>query len=1000
MSESGGSEPVNEQPSGNDGAPDIRQEAHASDSSVIIQSGRDTHYHLRDGVRHHQQTDGPVVDECPYPGLAAFTAEQAQWFFGRDRLVSEIIDRLDGRRSRGGPLIVVAPSGAGKSSLFQAGLIPALLRGALPGVGSRDWPRLVFTPTVHPIRQAAACIASVAGGDPEVIAAQLAAAPGDGTAILRAAMSVREQGRGDDESRAIVIVDQLEELFTLCTDESERRGFIELLAALAEEPGGGTPAGLVVCGLRADFYTPCTRYPLLRDALQDGQIVVGPMSEDQLRETILYPAESVGLDVEAGLIELLLRDLGAVDEGANDRPGVGYEAGRLPLLAHALRATWQQRHGSTLSVDGYQATGGIQHAVATTAERVFNGLGKSAQQAAERLFLRLVKIGEGPIEDTRRRATRDDLLAETPEPGAAEAVLDAFTRARLLTQDQQTVEITHEALLRAWPRLRRWIDSDRTGNLTSQQLEGDAASWDRHHRDSSELYRGARLAAARTWAASTSRSQSPSAAAFLAASSRQEHRAARIRNAAIALLAAFALVASGTAVFGLIERSSAQASATAAIAQRNRALSAAAATEADALYGSGNPGLAGQLSLAAYKLSPTAAAYGSVLNDTGKLLANQTGSTIALNATVGFTSSGSGLVVGSVDALQFWQINPTNPTSPTLLSTTPGKPAVKSDMQVWPDPQDPSTVAILYGKRGFLLTYGRPGKVVPLESSKSPAATIIAFSHDGRMLVVGGSDGTVQLWNVANPADPVTIGAPFIAPQGANPDVTAAAFSTDGTVLATVSGPFANSSQPLTAQGVVRLWSIAQPVAPQLLPTTLTSSSLLLAFSPDGHTLATGSADNSVRLWDVTDPSRPQAYGTSLSGDTGGILSMAFSPDGHLLATASLDNSVRLWDVTVPDQPALVAIMGTESITELFVSVAFGPDGLLAANAVTLKGTAVGRTWLWQTNVKQAAAGICAAAAAGPEITRTQWQQYFPGVAYDPPCSLRGSGQASWAAAR
>jgi WD40 repeat protein len=992
MSESSGSEQLNKQPSGNDGATHLHQEAHASGSGLTIQSGRDTHYHFRDGIRQHRQTDGPVVDECPYPGLAAFTAEQTQWFFGRDRLVSEIIGRLDGRRFGGGPLIVVAPSGAGKSSLFQAGLIPALMRGALPGVGSRDWPRLVFTPTSHPIRQAAACIASVAGTDPEVVAADLAAAPGDGAAILRAALTAREQGRGADVPRAIVIVDQLEELFTLCTNESERRGFIELLAAAAEAPAGGTPAGLVICGVRADFYTPCAQYPQLRDALQNGQILLGPMSEAELRDTIIYPAESVYLEIEPGLVELLLRDLGATDDSANDGPRVGYEAGRLPLLAHALRATWQQRHGSTLTVDGYQATGGIQHAVATTAELVFTGLGESARRAAGRLFLRLVKIGEGPIEDTRRRATRNDILAEMPEPGAAEAVLDAFTHARLLTQDQDTVEITHEALLRAWPRLRAWIDSDRTGNLISQQLEDDAANWDRQHRDPSVLYRGARLAAVRAWAGGTPRqhSASPSATAFLAASSRQEHRAARVRRAAIAVLVTLALVASGAAAFGFTERASAQASASAAIAQRNRALSAAAATEADALYDGSNSGLAGQLSLAAYKLSPTPEAYGSVLNATGKLLAGQPGTSNVLTDTVAFTSSGSGLSVGSVDALQFWQVNAAHPTSPTLLSNTPSTRPIKSVMQVWPDPGHPANVAILYGNRGFLYTYGKPSRSVTLGNANSPGARMLAFSHDGGMLAVGQSDGTVQLWNAANPAEPVTIGQPFSAPQGANTGITAAAFSADGTLLATVSGPFTGSSEPFTSRGVVRLWNIARPADPQLLPTTLTSTTLLLAFSPVGRTLATGDADHSVRLWDVSDPSHPRAYSASLSGHTGAILSMAFSPDGHSLATSSQDNSVRLWNVSVPADPTLVAIIGTESITDLFVSVAFGPHGLLAANSITLlNGAAQGRTWLWETSPKVAAAGICSGASASSAITRVQWGQYFPEIAYDPPCSLR-----------
>ena len=361
MSDSGETEPAEAQSPEDAGTANIHLEAHASGSGSIIQSGRDTHYYLRDGVRHYRQTDGPVVEECPYPGLAPFTAEQARWFFGRARLIAEVTSRIDSSLGDG-PLVMVAPSGAGKSSLLQAGLLPALARGALPAVGSRDWPRQVFTPTAHPMTEAARCIASLTGTEP-ASAAELTADPDRGAAIVRAALRSRGGGPGREAARAVVVVDQLEELFTLCTDEAERRGFIDLLTRLAEPPPGGIPAGLVICGLRADFYAPCTGYPQLRAALQNGQILLGPMSESELRETILYPAESVGLDVEPGLIELLLRDIG----GTSDESATGYEAGRLPLLAHALRATWQQRNGSTLTVEAYLATGGIQHAVATTA---------------------------------------------------------------------------------------------------------------------------------------------------------------------------------------------------------------------------------------------------------------------------------------------------------------------------------------------------------------------------------------------------------------------------------------------------------------------------------------------------------------------------------------------------------------------------------------------------------------------------------------------------------
>ncbi|GIH23908.1 hypothetical protein Aph01nite_22180 [Acrocarpospora phusangensis] len=302
----------------------------------------------------------------------------------------------------------------------------------------------------------------------------------------------------------MLVVDQLEELFTLCEDERERRDFLAALAALSRAESEDGPAAVVVLGLRSDFYTPCADHPWLRAALETGQILVGPMSEAQVREAILFPARDVGLRAEAGLAELLLRDLGL--------PG-GYQAGRLPLLAHALRATWQQRHGQTLTVAGYRATGGIHHAVSATAERLYTGLDAAGQRAARALFLRLARIGDD-ADDTRRRMPRAELL-EASGPSSAEvtAVIDAFTRGRLLTHHQDTVEITHEALLHAWPRLRQWIDADRAGHLLHQDLEQDAAAWDRDGRDSGRLYRGSRLENARTWAARAE--ETPLVAAFL-----------------------------------------------------------------------------------------------------------------------------------------------------------------------------------------------------------------------------------------------------------------------------------------------------------------------------------------------------------------------------------------------------------------------------------------------------------------------------------------------------
>ncbi|MEV6808501.1 hypothetical protein [Streptomyces sp. NPDC051129] len=572
--------------------------ATAHGDSTVLQAGRDQfvaerdlHLHYRDGVRGARRA-GTVspADECPYPGLAAFGPEQARWFFGRDRLVAELVERLAEVLDDGGAVAVVAPSGAGKSSLLRAGLLPAIARGALPAAGSRHWPRLVLTPTARPLTALAHRLAPLLGLPPDEAVRVLHDAPEQAAVRLRVDPGRRtdpghraDAGHADPghrtdpghhldpghhagtvpgqdpadriravDRRVVIVVDQLEEIFTECSDPVERQAFLDTLEALARRsPAGEAPVALVVYGLRADFYAPCASRPHLREVLQRRQVLVGPLSRDELQEAVVFPAEDVGLTVEPGLVDLLLRDLGAdASGGPGTAGGEAYEAGRLPLLAHALRTTWQQRHGSTLTVDGYRSTGGIHHAVATTAERIFRDLGPASRQAARLLFLRLVRIGDG-TENTRRRARRTDLLAGMADPAAAAEALEAFTRRRLLTQAEDTVEITHEALLSAWPRLRGWIDTDRAGNLLRQRLEDDAGAWERDREDTSRLYRGARLDAARNWAAGNgSGGLSPAATAFLNASESARRQEARRRRAWIATLAAvvaLALVAAGAA---------------------------------------------------------------------------------------------------------------------------------------------------------------------------------------------------------------------------------------------------------------------------------------------------------------------------------------------------------------------------------------------------------------------------------------------------------------------
>jgi hypothetical protein len=444
----------------------------------------------------------PASDVCPYPGLAAFRAEDTRWFFGRERVTTELMGRLAACLDQAHPLVLVGASGSGKSSLLRAGLLPALSAGTLLVPGSRTWPQLVFSPTSDPVGELAAQVARLGGVDPGVMRSELVADPEGFATTIRRALAAWAGGGEISGARVVLVVDQFEETFLRCTEDHDRQVFIRAVCAAAGDGASGSePPALVVLGMRADLYDRCTAYPELLPALQDGQVVLGPMRLAELRAAIERPAYAAGLTLEPELVETLLHELdtgnGSANAGAN--AAAPYDPGALPLLSHALQGTWEHREDRTLTVAGYQATGGIRGAVAATAEATFQGFDPAEQQAARRLLLRMVQIGDG-VPDTRLRADRNTLIEHSPDSAAASTVFDAFAHARLITADEDAAEITHEALLRAWPRLRGWIDADRAGLYIHQQLTDAAQRWDRNGRPASALYRETALAVAQDWA--------------------------------------------------------------------------------------------------------------------------------------------------------------------------------------------------------------------------------------------------------------------------------------------------------------------------------------------------------------------------------------------------------------------------------------------------------------------------------------------------------------------
>ncbi|MFJ4523777.1 AAA family ATPase [Streptomyces sp. NPDC088810] len=861
---------------------------------------------------------------CPYRGLAPYRREDARWFFGRERSTNALVAQLRAAERSGGLVMLVGASGAGKSSLLNAGLVPAIRSGAPDGPAAEAAARsrrvLQLVPGADPLGELVrripelAEIAAVARRA-EQKASENPALPGSGAPhvarAVREAVAVWAGHDQDADARPVVIVDQFEEAFTLCADEADRRTFIQFLHTACTPPAGSAgPAPVqVVLGIRADFYEQCLGYPELADALQHRHMVLGPLTSTELREAVTGPAKAVGLELEPGLAELIVREVSA------DGPRGAHDAGVLPLLSHALLATWQRRKAGKLTLAGYRAAGGIQGAVAATAERAWSGLDPAARTAARLLLLRLVRLGED-TQATRRRGTRRQLAQESADPGKTEESLEALVRARLVTLDADTVEITHEALLHAWPRLRHWIDEGRGDHLLRQRLEEDGRAWEDSGRDSSLLYRGSRLEQARSWARSAGDTYlTRSAVEFLAASVRLRKRSVWLSRAAVAALVVLALLAAGSAVI--------------ASKQRDDAVFAQVLAEADRVQHT-DPSLAAQLDLVAHQLRPgDEGTYSRLISIVNAPLATPlSGHTGAVYLT-SFSPDGHTLATASYDrTVRLWNV--TDPHRPAPLGTPlTGHASWVSSAVFSPDGHTLASA----GDDGTVRLWNvtDPAHPVPLGTPLTGhrgTIYLVAFSPDGHTLATAGEDRTVRLWDVTDPRRP----APKATLRGHSAAVRSVAFSPDGRTLATGGD-----------DDTVRLWDVTAPRRPAAVRTLRGHTDLVhsVAFSPDGHTLASGSADDTIRLWDVTDPARAAAIGSPLTGHTGPIWSVAFSPDGGRLAAASADSTASLWNVGDPASPSQIGEPLAGSSGEMY-ALGFSRDGRTLAT-----GSGDGKVRLW-----------------------------------------------------
>ncbi len=842
-------------------------------------------------------------ESCPYRGLASYGAADARYFFGRDRLTDELVGQMAERLHRPGPVMVVGPSGSGKSSLLRAGMLPALADGALPLLGSREWPALVLSPGVHPLGELSTRLAGLVGVPDGALHDELAVDPGNFAFIVR---------RASAGNRLILVVDQFEEVFTTCGEEQERHAFVQALsAACGQSPDVGDAAALVVLCVRADFYGQCASHPELIAAMRDGQVVVGAMSRDELREAIEKPAETAGLVLEQGLVELILHDLGAEAES-------GYTAGRLPLLSHALLETWQQREAGVLTLAGYQATGGIRDSVARTAERTYLNLTAVEQEVARTLLLRMVHIGRG-TEDTRRRARLVDLQrGQAAQSSTINRVLGRLVDARLVTADADAAEITHEALLQHWPRLREWIDADREGLLIHQQLTEAADAWEGERRDPSSLYSGARLVRAREWVATghhrgelTERED-----AFMKASTQRARRRTRRLYQVIAGLMVLLIAAASAGLVALQQRNE-------ALRQQRLATGRELTAEANALRDS-RPRLSLLLSVEALRLDPSGDARASLLKTLSEShLAGGLIGQAGYSESVALSPNGHTMATVSADRTAIlWNLSDLG--HPARLATLSARPGFITAVAFGPDGRTLATAsegaAILWD----ISDRTRPARLATLTDFTAPVSAL-AFGPDGQTLATASARAVI-LWDLSDGTHPARL-ATLTDFTPSNVDyVNAVAFSPDGHTLVTASDNSATLLVPATSDRTAILWDLSDRAHPARLASLIghTDSVFAVAFSPDGRTLATAGADHTAILWDVSDRAHPARLAT-LTGHTDSVFAVAFSPDGRTLATASADSTVILWELSDRAHPTRLATLAGH--TNVVYTVAFGADG-------------------------------------------------------------------------
>ncbi len=931
-----------------DGPVTPRQWSEGTLGRLVVAANRAYH------VAAEPQRTPPADVPCPYPGMKPFAAEDHIHFTGRDDAVAELVTRVCRARSAD-PVVLVGPSGVGKSSLLRAGLLAELQLRHEAGSTSAPWPVLLLpAPGAKPL-QALARLWSEAVDRPfDDVLADLTE-------------GCFPPPRDDRPPCGLLVVDQFEEIFARASDPEERRRFIRLLCGPGQE--SETTARLrsprVVIGVRADHYGSCLTEAPLAQALARGQISLTPMSNESLRTAIEEPARRAGLILEPGLVQRLLHDLRERDTAGRGHGAVSPETApdtALPFLAHALRETWLARDGAVLTLAGYQATGGIWQSVATATERLYADLDEPERAALRHLLLRMVEITSGgevvrrPLRTTEVGGTvQEEPPGRTPgqqdgdesdavpeagsgadvpprRPAPDARVLDRLARARLVTVDRDSAQISHEALLHTWPRLNTWIRDAQHELPVHQQLTEDAALWLRHGRGAAYLYTGDRLAGVRPWLTSDTPPAIPldtTARAFLEASVSARHRRTQRTRVYLSIVLCVLLAASAT--FATLWNSATQQRERAQDQQR-RSVARSLVLQADALrYTQADDAL--RFGAAAQRLFPTPEGRTGLVSTLVErhrvtFLTGHTGPV----KSIAYRPDGRVLATASTDrTVILWNAPRTvgaraaaDRARPHRIAGLPRQQAALTAVGFSPDGR---ILAVGSQDRSVTLwnvaDAGRPRRVAELRGFTRGVEAVV-FSPDRRSLLTGGAGTDAVLWDVTKPRSPRRLS---VLKGGSSGPVHGVAFSPDGhTAVVDGAGP------------APTIWSLtdrSEPVNVGFVPIRGAAQTEVFSVSiaADGDTLAAATSDNGVSLWSITQlvDTRDQQPLATLSEHAGPARGVAFSRDGRRLATVGHDGTAQLWDVRKPLSPRLMTRFTDHR--DAVTSVAFASDSRTIATA-------------------------------------------------------------------